>query len=46
MQLLPSRDRELFERQLQDSDSHKASEQVAGMQLEASAATARGGFEV
>ena len=32
MQLLPSRDRELFERQLQASDSHVASEQVAGLQ--------------
>ena len=43
MQLLPSR--ELFKRQLQDSDSHETSEQVAGLQSEAAAAAARGGSD-
>ena len=45
MQLLRSRDRELFEGRLQDSDSHEASEQVAGPQLEAFPSTARGDSE-
>ena len=42
IQLLSSRDREWAEQLLQNSERYEALEQVAGLQFEASAATARG----